>query len=414
LTVGEVLRGGLSAAQTLLCLGARPLRVLRQLAACGTYQLGAHLVRCEHCHTLHYPPRSCGDRHCPRCLAGRSRRWLQAQLDALLPVRYYHCVFTLPPALRALVQLNPARLYPLLFAAASQALLKFGRNTLGGDLGLTIVLHTWGQTLNFHPHLHGIVTSGALSRDGARWRGCKRRKFLFPVRALAALFRGKFLAGLKPLLADEQNPLRLPDALAGDALARARWLSALHQQPWHLYLKQPFGGPEQVLAYLANYTHRVALSNRRLVRFDRQRQTVTFTYRDYRDGAKVKPMTLSAVEFIRRFSWHILPAGLVRIRHYGILGNNRRHRDIPKARALLESAHPRPAHTAPAPTPASTPASTSAATSAATPPATPPGPAPASPARGCPYCGSTALRWIGFIDARGRAHFSVAARLDSS
>jgi hypothetical protein len=400
--VGEVLRASLSAAQTLLRLGARPLRVLRQLAACGTYQLGAHVVRCEHCQQVHYPPRSCGDRHCPRCLAGKSRRWLQEQLHALLPVSYYHCVFTLPPPLHALVQLNPARLYPLLFAAASQALLEFGRNTLGGDLGLTIVLHTWGQTLNFHPHLHCIVTSGALSRDGARWRGCKQRKFLFPVRALAALFRGKFLAGLKPLLADEANPLRLPDALAGDALARARWLSALYQQPWHLYLKRPFGGPEQVLAYLAHYTHRVALSNRRLVGFDREQQTVTFTYRDYRDGAKVKPMTLSAVEFIRRFSWHILPAGLVRIRHYGLLGNNRRHRDIPKARALLE---PRP----------SPPAALAApATPAPPPPATPPGPSPAPPPRCCPYCGGTALRWIGFIDARGRAHFPAAAKLDSS
>jgi hypothetical protein len=407
LTVGEVLRGGLSAAQMLLRLGARPLRVLRLLAACGTYELGAHVVRCEHCQQVHYPPRSCGDRHCPRCLAGRSRRWLQAQLDALLPVRYFHCVFTLPPALRALVQLNPARLYPLLFAAASQALLDFGRHTLGGDLGLTIVLHTWGQTLNFHPHLHCIVTSGALSRDGARWRGCKRRNFLFPVRALAALFRGKFLAGLKPLLADEQHPLRLPDALAGDVRARARWLSGLHQQCWHLYLKQPFGGPEQVLAYLANYTHRVALSNRRLVRFDRERQTVTFTYRDYRDGAQVKPMTLSAVEFIRRFSWHILPAGLVRIRHYGILGNNRRHRDIPKARALLERRAARA-------TPAPTPAPTSASPPPATPPATPSGPAPATEPRRCPYCGGTALHWIGFLDARGRAHFSLAAKLDSS
>jgi hypothetical protein len=419
--VGAVLRASLSAAHAHLRLGARPLRVLRQLAACGTYQLGAHVVRCEHCQQVHYPPRSCGDRHCPRCLAGKSRRWLQAQLDALLPVRYYHCVFTLPPALHALVQLNPARLYPLLFAAAAQALLELGRNTLGGDLGLTIVLHTWGQTLNFHPHLHCIVTSGALSRDGARWRGCKQRKFLFPVRALAALFRGKFLAGLKPLLADEQNPLRLPDDLAGDVRARARWRSALHQQRWHLYLKPPFGGPEQVLAYLANYTHRVALSNRRLVRFDRERQTVTFTYRDYRDGAQVKPMTLSAVEFIRRFSWHILPAGLVRIRHYGLLGNNRRHRDIPKARALLQRTPAAPAAPPTSTSPASVapdPAPVPAPASAATPPAslatTPPGPVSATEPGRCPYCGGTALRWIGFIDARGRAHFPVAARLDSS
>jgi hypothetical protein len=384
LTVGEVLRATLAEAQEQL--PARPRRVLRQLAACGTYQLGAHIVQCDHCHQLHYPPRSCGDRHCPRCLAGKSRRWLQQQLKALLPVSYYHCVFTLPPALHALVRLNPTRLYPLLFDAAAQALLEFGRHTLGGDLGITAVLHTWGQTLNFHPHLHCIVTSGALSADGLRWRGAKPRKFLFPVRALAALFRGKFLAGLKPLLADTRQPLRLPDALDGDARARARWLSALYQQRWHLYLKRPFGGPEQVLAYLANYTHRVALSNRRLVGFDREQQTVTFTYRDYREGAKVKPMTLSAVEFIRRFSWHILPLGLVRIRHYGILGNNRRHHDIPIARALLHQAQRR---------------GTRAALTS-------------TPPRCCPCCGGTALRWIGFIDARGRRHFPQAARWDSS
>jgi hypothetical protein len=392
LTVGEVLRASLADAQEQL--PARPLRVLRQLAACGTYQLGAHIVQCEHCHQLHYPPRSCGDRHCPRCLAGKSRRWLQQQLNTLLPVTYYHCVFTLPPALHPLVRLNPTRLYPLFFDAAAQALLEFGRHRLGGDLGLTAVLHTWGQTLNFHPHLHCIVTGGALSADGSRWRGSKQRKFLFPVPALAALFRGKFLAGLKKLLADTQEPLPMPDSIGHHPVPRARWLSALYQQPWHLHLKRPFGGPEQVLAYLANYTHRVALSNRRLVRFDQDKKTVTFTYRDYRDGAKVKPMTLSAVEFIRRFSWHILPTGLVRIRHYGILGNNRRHRDIPIARALLHQHHRRRSRlTLPPPTPA---------------------PSASPPPRCCPHCGGTSLRWIGFIDARGRSHFPLAGRLDSS
>jgi hypothetical protein len=214
------------------------------------------------------------------------------------------------------------------------------------------------------------------------------------VPALAALFRGKFLAGLKKLLADTQEPLPMPDSIGHHPVPRARWLSALYQQPWHLHLKRPFGGPEQVLAYLANYTHRVALSNRRLVRFDQDKKTVTFTYRDYRDGAKVKPMTLSAVEFIRRFSWHILPTGLVRIRHYGILGNNRRHRDIPIARALLHQHHRRRSRLT----------------------LTPPTPAPSAspPPRCCPHCGGTSLRWIGFIDARGRSHFPLAGRLDSS
>jgi hypothetical protein len=212
--------------------------------------------------------------------------------------------------------------------------------------------------------------------------------------------------------------LRRPDALDGDARARARWLSALYQQRWHLYLKQTFGGPEQVLAYLANYTHRVALSNRRLVHFDPDKQTVTFTWRDYRDGAQVKPLTLSTVEFIRRFNGHILPAGLVRIRHYGLLGNNRRHRDIPKARTLLQRrgtpAAPAAPPTSTPPAPAPVPAPASASTPPATAATTPPGPVSAPEPGRCPYCGGTGLRWIGWIDARGRTHFPVAARLDSS
>jgi len=391
LTVGEVLRAGLAAVRETLPLGARPLRVLRQLAACGTFQLGANLLACENCQRSHWAARSCGDRHCPRCLAGKSRHWLQQQVKSLLPVTYYHAVFTLPTALHRLLQINPTRLYPLLFDAASQALLEFGRNRLGGDLGITAVLHTWGQQLNFHPHLHAIVTGGAWNAHTSRWRSARPRKFLFPVRPLAGLFRGKFLAGLKILLADRQNPLRWPTELANPPLAQARWLSALYHQPWHLYIKRPFGGPDTVLAYLANYTHRVALSNRRLVHLDPDKKTVTFTYRDYRDASKVKPLTLSTVEFIRRFTWHILPTGLVRIRHYGILGNNRRHRDIPKARAFLEKFRRRPPSVAAACAP------------------TAPTPPPA-----CPHCGSLKLRWVGFIDPRGHWHLPQPAKIDSS
>lgn len=275
-TLGEVLRAFLSSVASQLNLGARPLRVLRLLAACGLPELGANIYRCPQCQQRHFGPRSCGDRHCPRCLAARSRRWLEAQLASLLPVTYYHCVFTLPEELHALVLLNPTRLYPLLFDCASQALLEFGRNRLGGDLGITAVLHTWGQQLNFHPHLHAIVTGGALRADGQSWRAPKQRKFLFPIRALAALFRGKFLHGLKGML-DGADPLRLPNACLRPGPARSRWLSHLYAQRWVLYAKRPFGGPEQVLGYLANYTHRVALSNRRLAALDEQRQTVTFT-----------------------------------------------------------------------------------------------------------------------------------------
>jgi hypothetical protein len=185
LTLGEVLRAFLPSVASLLRLGARPLRVLSLLAACGTSALGAHIYQCAACHKRHFAPRSCGDRHCPRCLAAKSRHWLQQQLASLLPVPYYHCVFTLPKELHALVLLNPARLYPLLFDCAAQALLEFGRHRLGGDLGITAVLHTWGQQLNFHPHLHCIVTGGALGANGQSWRAPKQRKFLFPVRATA-------------------------------------------------------------------------------------------------------------------------------------------------------------------------------------------------------------------------------------
>ena len=388
LTVGAVLRAFLSSVAGVLKLGARPWRVLRRLAACGQPELGAHLYRCPHCHQTHFGPRCCGDRHCPGCRAGQSRRWLAAQLESLLPIPYYHCVFTLPPQLHALVQLNPARLHSLLFDCASQTLLQFGRNRLGGDLGLTAVLHTWGQQLNFHPHLHCIVSGGALGPDGQRWRAPQQRKFLFPVRAVAALFRGKFLHGLKALL-DGPEPLRLPEARLRSPAGRRKWFAALYAQRWVVYAKRPFGGPEQVLRYLAHYTHRVAISNRRLVALDRDHQTVTFTYRDYRHGARVKPCTLSAREFIRRFSWHILPAGLVRIRHYGFLANNRRGRDIPRARALLERrSRRRPVR---------------------------PVALPSWPPRRCPHCGREGLRWVGFIDAHGRTHLRVAVPIcDSS
>ncbi len=334
LTLGAILRAFLPALLHLLKLGKHKLRVLWHLAACGTPALGANLFACPHCPHRHWAPRSCGDRHCPRCMAAKSRQWLEKQTRSLLPITYYHCVFTLPAELNSLVLANQRRLYPLLFECAAQSLLEFGRNRLQGDLGITAVLHTWGQKLDFHPHLHCIVTGGALSPDGKQWRSPKQRKFLFPVQAVAALFRGKFLAGLSQML-DEQR-LDLPDPGLSSPATRAGWFSLLYNKPWVVYAKRPFGGPQQVLSYLANYTHRVALSNRRIIAVDAHYQTVTFTYRDYRHGSELKELTLSALEFIRRFSLHILPSALVRIRHYGILGNNRRKRDIEAARAIFK------------------------------------------------------------------------------
>ena len=273
---------------------------------------------------------------------------------------------------------NQRKLYPLLFDCAAQSLLEFGRNRLKGDLGITAVLHTWGQKLDFHPHLHCIVTGGALSPHGKQWRSPKQRKFLFPVQAVAALFRGKFLAGLAQML--DAGELHLPDSELKIPANRARWFSLLYSKRWVLYAKRPFGGPQQVLSYLANYTHRVALSNRRIVAVDAQHQSVTFTYRDYRHGSQRKQLTLCALEFIRRFSLHILPPGLVRIRHYGILANNRRKRDIDAARAILLSrgcALELQSHSLAD---------------------------PACSGMCCPLCGKTGIRLVAFINAADVLH----------
>jgi len=390
-TLGGILRRFLFSLLDLLRLGSHQRRVLWQLAACGTIELGENLYECPHCARRHWAPRSCGDRHCPRCLSGKSHQWLGKQMQSLLPVTYYHCVFTLPAELNPLVLANQPQLYKLLFDCAAQALLEFGRNRLGGDLGVTAVLHTWGQKLDFHPHLHCIVTGGALSEDRQRWRSPKQRKFLFPVRALAALFRGKFLAGLRLLI--ERGELRLGAHFPTEPAGQRHWFSLLYGKPWVVYAKRPFGGPQQVLTYLSNYTHRVALSNRRIVAVDEDNQTVTFNYRDYRAGGKVKTLTLGVREFIRRFALHILPEKLVRIRHYGILGNNRRKRDIEAARQILARRKRRQ--------------SLDLQATLAAP--------PESPLR-CPHCGKGGARLLGFTDPDGTYHHleKAPSSLDSS
>jgi hypothetical protein len=333
-TLGAILRAFLPQVRHSLALSAHQRRVLAQLAACGTGELGAKVYVCDHCQQHHFAPRSCGDRHCPGCLATRSHQWLQKQLQSLLPISYFHCVFTLPEEHHALALAYPALLYKLLFDSAAQTLLEFGRNHLGGDIGLSAVLHTWGQQLGFHPHVHCIVTGGALSTEDKRWRSTPRAGFLFPVKALGAMFRGKFLQGLRSLLENARINIKLPVR----TVTTQDWFSELYKRSWVVYAKRPFGGPKQVLRYLSNYTHRVALSNRRIRAVDELQQTVTVAYRDYRNNSQSKSLTLSAREFIRRFCLHILPPGLVRIRHYGILANNRRKRDIAMAAALLKPA----------------------------------------------------------------------------
>jgi hypothetical protein len=301
-------------------------------------------------------------------------------MESLLPVTYYHCVFTLPEELRSLTLGNQEKLYPLLFDCAAQTLLEFGQNRFGGDLGVTAVLHTWGQQLSYHPHLHCIVTGGALSADGKRWKGPRQRGFLFHIRALGARFRNRFLKGLRDLLA--RGEVTFPDGPLRKPRGQARWFSERGRQKWNVFAKRPFGGPDQVLQYLSNYTHRIALSNRRIVAVDEARREVTLRYRDYADASKEKLLSLSAREFIRRFSLHILPGKLVRIRHYGILANNRRRRDVAKARELLASTPVRQRPSS-APTPAAK--------------ASPPEP------HRCPFC-QVPLRLVGIRDRDGVLH----------
>jgi hypothetical protein len=315
-------------------------RALDAIASCRTAVLGGHRAVCTACGSERVTYNSCRNRHCPKCQRVATERWLAARRREILPIPYFHIVFTLPHALNPLAQSHPRLLYRLLFQSAASTLLRFGRDPrhLGGDMGVTAVLHTWGQTLSQHLHVHCVVTGGALAPDGARWMPA-RPGFLFPVRALAKVFRGRFLAGLQR--AFEQGQLHLAGGLAPLAapVAFAAWLTELRRSAWVVYCKPPFAGPEHVLGYLGRYTHRVAISNDRLVALTDGH--VRFRWRDYADGDRVKLMELAVDEFLRRFLLHIVPDGFVRIRYFGLLANRRRRAALAQCRALL--AQPAPA-----------------------------------------------------------------------
>jgi hypothetical protein len=377
LTLAEVLRLGLSVAAPRL--PTHHWKILRALLACRTPALGGHRYRCQQCGRTHFVPHSCRNRHCPLCQGQAAHRWLEQQEAALLPVPYFHLVFTLPHELNPLIRQNQRGLYKLLFAAASQTLLEFGQNRFQAQVGITAVLHTWSQTLLDHYHLHGIVTGGGLSGKGVRWAAASSH-YLFPVRALAAVFRGKFCAGLQRLYAAGQ--LEFHGQLAPWA-ARPKFQQLVRQatrRPWVIYAKRPFAGPQQVLAYLSRYTHRVAISPRRLLHLDAQTQTVTFAWKDYADGARSKTMTLGVGEFVRRFCLHLLPKGLVKIRHFGFLSNRQRQTRLAQARALLQP-------TAPA---AATPTDERGSGTSAS---------EAPPGQVCPYCGSHQLWLVEIVPA---------------
>jgi len=316
-------------------VAAHQLKVLRRLGRCRSVQLGWTVWRCQHCQRSHWRPNGCGDRHCPSCQHQLSRHWLQNQRAALLPVRYFHWVFTLPATLRPLALQNPAALYDLLFDSASATLLQFGQQRFGAELGITAILHTWGQNLMNHPHLHCLVTGGGLTAQRT-WAGPRQARWLFPVHAVGHVFRAKFCAGLLRLHARGQ--LQFHGALKplGQSAAFTPFLRRLQAQRWVVFAKGSVVGPDHVLNYLGRYTHRVAISNSRLRSLDLPARTLAFTYKDYAAGQQLKTMVLPATEFIRRFLLHVLPRGFTKIRHYGLLGNNRRRRRVPLARTALE------------------------------------------------------------------------------
>jgi Putative transposase/Transposase zinc-binding domain len=380
-------RGGAADGQ----LTVQQRRALADLSACRTAQLGGRLERCSACGHQEYLYNSCRNRHCPRCQAGSRAAWLEREAGYLLPVEYHHLVFTLPGALQDVAADNPRLVYGLLFEAASSAVQHLAADPkyLGAQVGLVAVLHTWGQTLSLHPHLHVLATGGGLSCNRAgqidetpRWQS-SRPGFFLPVRVLGRLFRGKFLAGLAQ--AHKQGKLFLR---VGQA-PLAALLAELYRQDWVVYSQPPCAGAEVVLKYLARYVHRVAISNSRLVRASAEE--VTFRYKDYRRQGQHKEMTLSIEEFGRRFLQHVLPLGFVRIRHYGLLANRGREEKLQVCRRLLLVEHAQEA------APTAKPAEQAEAES-----------------RCCRACGEGVMEFVEALPRQPHAAIAEPARQDSS
>lgn len=329
--------------------------VLKHIAECRTAALGGHLDACDSCGHQRISYNSCRDRHCPKCQNAARAEWITRRLERLLPIPYFHVVFTIPDELNPLALRNKKAVFKILFAAASQTLLTIARDGkhLGAQVGFTMVLHTWGQNLLFHPHVHCVVTGGGLSSDGSRWIAA-REKYLLPVKVLGKLFRGKFLAALDQAYRDGELDLAGSTAERSDPEAWHRFKDSLYKKDWVVFAKPPFGGAEHVFNYLGRYTHRIALSNHRIVEV--ADGTVTFSWKDYADGCKKKLMALDAVEFLRRFLLHVLPHGFVRIRHYGLCASSNVNTKLVAARRLLEpsteicpSPKPEPTSTEPQP-----------------------------------------------------------------
>jgi hypothetical protein len=368
------------------------LKVMSAIRACRTAALGGHVARCEACDHLAVAYNSCRNRHCPKCQGQTARAWLSRRQADLLPVPYYHVVFTLPAPVAAVAFQNKAVVYDLLFRTAADTLLTIAADPRHLGVGLTAVLHTWGSAMTHHPHVHIVVPGGGLSPDGSRWIAC-RPGFFLPVRVLSRLFRRLFLERLAE--AHRRGRIAVHGDLAplADPAAFAAHLAPLRRSAWVVYAKRPFAGPGAVLAYLSRYTHRVAIANSRLLALDER--GVTFRWKDYRardratGGAWIKTMTLSADEFIRRFLLHVLPDGFHRIRHYGLFASGTRVANIARIRNLLapvpsDEVDPQPAHDEP--------------------------PAPA-----CPCCGGRLVIVERFRSGmHPRAHPTAVIRIDTS
>jgi hypothetical protein len=330
----EAQRGHLSLAQH---------KVMSAITQCRTAALGGHVLRCDGCGVEQVSYNSCRNRHCPKCQSSAAKRWLDARQADLLPVEYYHVVFTLPAPIADVAYQNKSALYGLLFDIAAETLLRIAADPkhLGASIGVTLVLHTWGSALTHHPHVHGVVPGGGLAPDGKRWIAC-RPGFFLPVRVLSRLFRRRFLEELQRLYDQGQLKFFGEQRALTDVQGFADWVAPLRKCEWVVYAKRPFAGPEAVLAYLSRYTHRVAISNSRLLAMDEH--GVSFRWKDYRAKGKTRhtAMTLSPQEFMRRFLLHVLPGGFHRIRHYGLLANGNRRANLALARELLHVASPPP------------------------------------------------------------------------
>lgn len=313
-------------------------KIVNALIKCRTSALGAHVKKCDHCESEEISYNSCRNRHCPKCQGKDSIKWVKARLEELLPVPYYHIVLTVPDLLNPIALRNKKAFYSLLFKAGSETLKELAKNKkwLGADIGAFAVLHTWGQNLLDHPHLHWIVPAGGLTEDKNKWKNAKQKQFLFPVKVISSLFQGKFMAYFREAVKTGEITFQGNIKQYNQTEPFKDLINKLYQSSWVTYIKAPFAGPEQVVAYLSRYTHRIAIANSRILGLENGK--VSFCWKDYKDNNKSKIMKLDIVEFIRRFLLHALPKGFVKIRYFGFLCNKTRTKMVEHCRALIGKA----------------------------------------------------------------------------